>query len=274
MGALFGSLAALSIGLSDLFGRFVVNRRGPVVASVVVQAVGVLPSLAMLGLLASEFLAVDAMIGLASGVGLGLGLWAYLSGLAMSTAAVVSPIVATMSAVIPFAYALVRGAAASVWAVAAAAVAIGGLVLISASGRGRVANVAVGVRWSVISGFGYGFGLSVIIDASAESGAWPAVAQRIGALGFMVVVALRAKGGLPLFGVRLAGVAAGTFAALAAVWYLLGVQADPTPAVVTTSMFPAVTVVVGRLVFRDDVVARQWVGLAIVLVGVTGVVAL
>lgn len=273
MGALFGSLAALSIGLADLFGRFVVVRRGALVASVVVQAVGVVASLVMVGVIASELVGVDLLLGFASGIGLGLGLWGYLSGLSVSTAAVVSPIVATMSAVIPFGYALVRGAGASAWAIVAALVAVGGLVMISRP-SGRVANVAAGVRWSVISGLGYGFGLSVIIDASEASGAWPAVTQRIGALVLMTAIAVRTKGGLPLLGVRLAGIAAGVFASLATVWYLLGVQADATPAVVTASMFPAVTVVIGRFVFHDEVARTQALGLVVVLLGVTGVVAL
>ena len=266
-------MTALSIGLADLFGRFVVNRRGPLAAVVVIQAVGVVASLAMLPVIASEWVAADLLIGLASGLGLGLGLWAYMSGLAVSTAAIVSPIVATMSAVIPFGYALVRGADASTWAIGGALVAIAGLVLISASG-GRVSNVAAGLRWSAISGLGYGFGLSVVIEASEASGVWPAVAQRLGALGLMLVIVWRTNGGVQTLGVRLMGIIAGAFAALSTIWYLLGVQADTTPAVVTASMFPAVTVVIGRFVFGDEVGRRQLVGLVIVLLGVTAVVAL
>ena len=72
-------------------------------------------------------------------------------------------------------------------------------------------------------------------------------------------------------GVRLAGVASGVFAATSTVFYLLGVQADATPAVVTASMFPAVTVVVGRFVYHDDVVARQVGGIGLVVLGVIGV---
>jgi drug/metabolite transporter (DMT)-like permease len=273
VGALFGALTALSIGLSDLFARHVVNRRGAIVASVVVQGVGVAASLVMVTMIASELDAADLAIGFASGLGLGVGLWGYLSGLSVSSAAVVSPIVATMSAVVPFTYALARGASASGWSIVGAVVAIAGLVLISSSG-GRVANVAEGVRWSVISGLGYGFGLSIIIDASDEGGAWPAVTQRFGALVLMVTMALVKKGGLPLLGVRLTGLLAGVFAALSTVWYLLGLAADETPAVVTASMFPAVTVLIGRFVYHDTVTRLQVVGLAVVLLGVVGVVAL
>lgn len=272
MGALFGTLAALCIGASDLFGRRVVVRRGAIVATVVMQAVGVVASLLLLTVIASEFVVGDVVIGLASGLGLGVGLWAYLSGLGVSSSAVVAPIVATMSAVVPFAYAATRGADVSGRAVVGALVALAGLVLVS-SGGGRVANVAAGVKWSLLSGAGYGFGLSVIIDATEASGAWPAVAQRCGALVLIGVVAIRSGAGLPTGGVRLSGLAAGAFGALSTVCYLLGVQADATPAVVTASMFPAVTVVVGRVVYGDEVGRRQAVGVGVVLIGVVAVVA-
>lgn len=272
MGALFGALTALSIGLSDLFGRHVVNRRGAIVASVVVQAVGVVASFALVFAISSELVAADLAIGFASGLGLGIGLWGYLSGLSVSSSAVVSPIVATMSAVIPFGYALARGASASGWSIVGAVVAISGLVLISASG-GRASNVAEGVRWSIISGLGYGFGLSVIIDASDDGGAWPAVTQRLGALALVTAMAFVKKGGLPLLGVRVTGVLAGVFAALSTVCYLLGLAADETPAVVTASMFPAVTVLIGRFVYHDPVTRPQIVGLVVVLLGVSAVVA-
>ena len=273
MGALFGSLTALSIGLSDLFGRHVVNRRGPVIASVVVQAVSIVASAITLAFVSSELIGIDLLIGLVSGLGLGIGLWGYLSGLGVSSSAVVSPIVATMSAVFPYAYAIVRGADATGWSLVGALVALVGLILVSFGG-GPIANIAAGVRWSVISGFGYGFGLSIIMEASESSGAWPAVTQRVAALGLMVMVASRTGTGFALLGVRAAGIAAGVFAAASTIFYLLGVQADATPAVVTASMFPAVTVMVGRLAYRDSVSGMQLIGIVVALAGIAGVVAL
>ena len=273
MGALFGSLTALSIGLSDLFGRHVVNRRGAVLAAVVVQAVGVAASAIMLAFVASKLIAGDLLIGAVSGLGLGVGLWGYLSGLSVSSSAVVSPIVATMSAVFPFGYAVLRGADASAAALLGALVALLGLILVSFGG-GPLANIVAGVRWSVISGLGYGVGLSAIMEASEASGAWPAVTQRAAALGLMLIVAARSAEGFALLGVRAAGLAAGVFAGSSTIFYLFGVQADPTPAVVTASMFPAVSVVVGRVAFRDSVSRLQVIGIAVVLAGVSGVVAL
>lgn len=272
MGALFGGLAALSIGLADLFSRQIVNRRGPNVAAMMIQAVATLASLGMVLLIASRFVWRDLAIGALSGVGLAMGLACYLGGLARSSSAVVAPVVATLSAVIPFGYAVARGASSSPWAITGAAVAVAGLVMVTAGGE-AVANVGAGTRWAVASGLGYGFGLSVVIEATEASGAWPAVGQRAAAMLIMVLVMFRSEARFPLVGVRMLGIAAGVVAALSTVFYLLGVQADPTPAVVTASMFPAVTVAVGRMVFHDSVSRAQLAGLGVVLVGVTAVVA-
>ena len=273
MGALFGALTALSIGASDLFGRRAVAARGAVATAMAMQVVATLASLATLLVVSSRFDVRDVVIGAISGIGLGVGLACYFGGLARSTSTVVAPIVATLSAVVPLAYAVARGAELSVWSAIGAAVAIGGLLLITVGG-GRVAHVATGTKWAIASGLGYGVGLSIVIEASEASGAWPAVAQRAAAGLLMVVVALRSTGGIPtLGGVRVLVLVAGTFAALSTVFYLLGVQADPTPAVVTASMFPAVTVAVGRAFYGDTVSRKQLLGLFVVLIGVGTVVA-
>ena len=272
MGAFFGALSALSIGFTDLFGRHVVNRRGANIAALIIQCVAALVSFALVFVIAGEFVTRDVLIGAISGIGLGTGLACYLGGLSRSSSAVMAPIVATLSAVIPFGYAIARGAETSPWAVVGAIVAIGGLILITA-GRERTANVGAGVTWALISGLGYGFGLSVAIEVTDASGAWPAVSQRVVAFALMTVVVLRSKQTPSVAGVWSFGLAAGVFASLATIFYLLGVQRDATPAVVMASMFPAATVAVGRLIYGDSVSKQQIYGLGVVLIGVAAVVA-
>lgn len=271
MGLLFGALTSLAIGGADLFGRRVSNVSGPVVALVAMQFVALLTSLAIVAAVPAEYIAADIAIGLLSGVGLGVGAWAYLIGLEKSTSAVVAPLVATMSAVVPYGYAMFRGAAADPVAVAAAAVALGGLVAVT-FGAGRTAEIARGVRWGAGSGLGFGLGLAVIIEADEASGAWPSVGQRVSALAVMLAVAVRLRiDPRPAQGLRVTAVAAGVMAGLSTVFFLIGVQADAPSAVVTASLFPAVTVVVGRFVYGDSVLPRQVAGIAVVIVGVIGV---
>lgn len=268
MGIVFGLMTSLSIGLADLFGRRVVNARGPIVAGVVMQFLAIATSLVAVGVVDSAFSTRDFAIGLVSGLGLGVGLWAYFSGLERSSSAVVAPIVATMSAVVPYMYAVARGADPTLPALIGAGVAVAGLVVITMGG-GRVDHMAHGVKWGLLSGAGYGIGLSVVIEATDASGSWPAVGQRITAFLLMVVIArVSAIHSLPPSGLRLAAVLAGVLAGCSTIFYLLGVQADATSAVVTASLFPAVSVVVGRMVYDDTVLARQIAGIGAVLAGV------
>lgn len=275
MGALFGSLSALFIGFSDLFGRRVVGVSSATTAAVTMQFVAIFASLASMILVASAFGWRDVIIGALSGLGMGVGLATYYGGIARSSSTVVAPLVGVMSAVIPYGYTLLSGARPSGIAIGGATVAFGGLVLITAGkARGRAGFVRTGLIWGFGSGLGYGFGLSVIIEASSTSGAWPAVSQRIVAFLLMVAVARGVSAQVvPPVGVRISAVTAGVFAGLTTIFYLIGVQADAPPAVVTASMFPAASVAIGRIFFGDPVTRTQAVGIGIVLLGVAGVVS-
>ena len=271
MGLLFGLMTSLCIGGSDLFGRRVVNARGPLVAGVAIQFVAVFSALVATSIVPSTFSWDDALIGLCSGLGLGLGLLWYFTGLTHSSSAVVAPLVATLSAVIPYAYAVVRGASPAVVAAGGAVVALVGIGVITLGG-GRAHHVASGVRWGVASGLAYGVGLSLAIEVSDASGSWPATTQRVSA--FVMLAGVAIGSGLdpiPPRRLRVPAVVSGVFAGLSTVFFLLGLDADPTATVVTGSLFPVVTVVVGRFVYGDDLVARQVGGIGLVVLGVIGV---
>ncbi len=311
MGIVWGLATSFAIGFADLFARRVVHARGALVAGVSMQAVAIVTSLFAVVVVTSDFRADDLGLGLASGFGMGVGMWGYLGGLQRSSATVVAPIVATMSAVVPYLYAVARGASLSVLGLVGAVVAIAGLVVITGSatsarsrtgigrlrwaGAGRNARDPsdhgdphpaggddrlddrrrrrrAGVRWALFSGCGSGFGRSIVIDARSARGSWPAVGQRITAFA-LILVACRASGAdvLPPVGLRLAALVAGILTGLSTVFYLLGVEADPTAAVVTASIFPAISVLVGHVAYDDELDVRQGLGVVIVLVGVIAV---
>ncbi len=265
-------MTSLGIGLSDLFGRRVVSASSAVTAGAGMQLFAMLISIAAVAVVPSTFATSDLVLGGLSGFGLAVGLSGYYQGLTLSSSTVVAPLVATMSAVIPFVFAIIRGAEASGRAIVGAALAFVGLAVISSSGRSAT-NVAAGLRWGSISGLGYGFGLSIVVDVADESGAWPAVSQRLVACGFLALVALRFGHALrPPDGQTRNLAIAGAFAGLATVTYLLGIEADAPTAIITASLFPAASVAIGYLSYRDPVSRLQLVGLAVVLLGVIGVV--
>ena len=276
MGALFGLLASTAIGVSDLSGRRVVKHCHVLTAMVVVQASALAFSLAVAPLFGVTFAGGDLLRGLVSGLGLGTGLACYYTSLGRAGAAVAAPVVATLAAVIPFAYTTLRGHDPPLLAVVGAAVAFGGLGLVTAGGArdARGAQVRAGTAWALVSGLGYGVGLSVLVDLSDSSGLWPAAGQRLSAL--VLMLAMAAMRGLPPLPPRkVMGFAALTGLASASVtlFYIIGVWFDPPATVVGASMFPVMSVIVGRLAYQDPINARQGAGIAAAVAGVSAVVA-
>lgn len=272
MGAFWGSMAALGIGASDLFGRRVVNVSGPVTAAIIMQVFGILSAAGALLFVSSEFVWVDMGWGALSGLGLASGLACYYGGLTRSSSTMVAPMVATLSAVIPYVYTLVRGSEATTVAIAGAAIAFVGLAVIAA-GAIDASRLKVGLVWGVLSGFSYGFGLSVLVEASDDSGSWPAVSQRISAAAALCLVAVITSVAVwPTEGQRFNGALAGVFVGLTSIFYLIGLSVDAPPTVVTSSMFPVVSVLVGFAFFKDPVSRRQVFGIGVVLLGIAAVV--
>jgi len=273
MGAFWGSLAAIGIGVSELFGRRVVNVAGPLSAALLMQIVAIATSLVSVLFFASELGTVDMAWGALSGLGMASGLGCYFGGLSGSSSTVVSPTTATLSAIIPFIYTIVRGADLTLIAILGAAIAFVGLAIIAA-GSGDATGLRHGLIWGTLSGLSYGFGISVLVEVSDDAGVWPAVSQRVVAAIVLGIAAVVLKSNLmPPRGQRVNGLAAGVFGGLSSVFALIGLAIDAPPTVLTTSMFPVVSVIIGFLYFGDSVARRQVIGIALVLGGVAGVVA-
>ncbi len=273
MGALLGALSALSVGCSEMFGRKGSLVAGVLAVGVVSQGVAAVTAVVLAVAFSGEVLWPDLARGALSGVGFGVGMVTYLGGVLRSSSTVISPLVATMTVILPFGVAASGGEETTVLAVVGVGVAIVGLVFITVGGWAS-AGIRRGFLWGTTSGLGYGLGLAVLIDTSSASGPWPAVAQRMVAC---ILTALLAAGlrssPLPPKGLRWPPLLSGAFGGLASTFYVLGVQADAIPAAVTGAMFPAVSVAVGRVVFGDVVRPPQLLGLGLVLAGVVGVVA-
>jgi len=134
MGILFGVIASITIGLSDLFNRRVAIQASVPTVALSLQVFALVTALTSLLLVDSVFTWRDVAIGGASGVAMATALGAYYVGVTRSTATVVAPIVGVLSSVLPFTYTLATGATAGPLAVAGALVALVGLALISLRG--------------------------------------------------------------------------------------------------------------------------------------------
>jgi len=272
VGALFGLLAALSISTTELFGRRVTNEVGPIVAASITSLLAAVTALIIASLTDGSVIGRDLLLGGASGLGFGIGMSTYLHGVRVSSSAVVGPVSAALTALIPFGYAAVVAEAPGALGYAGAALAIIGLMLVTIGGSAAT-NVAGGLPFGTMSGLGYGLGTLVLINVSDDSGSWPVVTQRLAAFAAVAAFALARK--RPVFPPRqyaLPSLGAGLFAGLSSVLALIGLSVNAAAASVTITMFPAGSVIIGRVLFRDAVTRAQVIGLAIVIAGTIAIV--
>lgn len=272
MGALLGLLAAMSITTTEFFSRRITNEVGPLVAASAASLVATGVALVVALVTDGDPIGRDMLLGCVSGLGFGLGMVTYLQGVRVSSSAVVGPISAALTTLIPFGYAAVAESAPAAVAVVGAAAAVIGLVFVTVGGS-AASNVREGLPLGTASGLGYGVGTAVLIDASEASGSWSLVSQR--AIALLAIAAFALARRRPLVPPRrMAGdaTASGVFAGLSSVLLLAGLNANPAAASVTASLFPASSVAAGRFFFRDAVSRWQFAGLVIIIVGVGAMV--
>ena len=272
MGALFGLLAALSISTTEFFGRRVTNEVGPIVAASVTSLLAAVTALVIAVATEGSAIGRDLLLGGASGLGFGVGMSTYLQGVRVSSSAVVGPVSAALTALLPFTYAAAVAEAPSALGYGGAALAIIGLMFVTIGGSAAT-NVARGLPFGTMLGLGYGLGTIVLITVSDDSGSWPVVTQRLVAFAAIATFALaRKRPILPPRQYAPPALAAGLFAGLSSVLALIGLSANAAAASVTITLFPAGSVLIGRILFRDAVTRAQVIGLAVVIAGTVAIV--
>ncbi len=254
---LLGIFFSLAIGLSDFFGGFATRRSQALTVVVSAVLVGALTTPILMLFVDSEFLWQDIGLGALSGSTLGFALVLMYRGMAESSAAVVSPIVAVLSVLIQVGYDLATGATLPLLVVLGIAAGVLGLALATISPE-LGDRVLTGVRWALASGICFGVTLTVLGQTSAASGLWGAFSQRATAAVVLAVVA--AARGVP----RLVDRSLAKYAILSGFAGALGIAAFTSGAqrgslseiAVAASMFPAVTAVLSAMF--DDHPLRWW----------------
>lgn len=263
-----GIYFSIAIGVGDFLGAYMARRVHAFTAVLTYLAVGGGAGLVLLLFIDSAFLWRDVGFGAAGGLTVGFALALMYHGMAVSSAAVVSPVTAVVTALIPVAWDIGTGGDLAGLVMVGIVVALTGLGL-STFSPDLGEHVGRGVAWGLAAGVCFGVSLTFIGQTAIESGMWATVLQRFTA--FVVVGAVALVRGIPrlvprslwrpgLFGGVLTGTGVGAFVA--------GSQRGSLSEItVTASMFPAVTVVLA-VVFEDHPL-RWWqaIGLATVVTG-------
>jgi drug/metabolite transporter (DMT)-like permease len=290
MVTLLALAAALLYGSADFLGG-TATRKARLLSVLLVSSVsGAAVQLAAALVFGGPFRAAGIEWGLLAGTVGGIGLAFFYAGLAAGPMSVVSPVSALVSTVLPVGFAIAQGERPGAAVYAGALLCLAATVLVSSGAApnkfgadgDRPAAAGAGTSWRVRArGVGYGvasgaaFGMFFLfIRNGGESGAfWPVAAARCAGLAIFVLAALALRtppvtwrAGWLAFA---AAVGSGVIDASANLCYVLATRAGLFGlAVVLTSLYPGVTVLLARVLLRERMRRMQQAGLALAALGI------
>ena len=273
MAVLLALLAALSYGGGDFAGGLASRRAGAVQVLLVTTPVGLALIAVAAVLVPADPTRADLLWGAVAGLAGGAALPLFYAALAAGPMTVVAPVSALTAAVIPVGAGLALGDRIGVLALAGVVVCLAAIILVSLEPAALEASVhaPAGRRGLLLSlGAGVGFGLFFVLLSFAgdDAGLWTLVTARTVAIGTTVVVAV-ATGALSLRAARVRlTYAAAAGDALANVFFVLALEQGLLSLVaVITSLYPAGTVLLARLVLHEKLNRQRLVGLGLAAIG-------
>jgi len=285
--------AALLYGSADFLGGAATRRAALVKVLLTAGIAGVTVQVPAALLAGGPPRAVGIEWGLAAGAIGGIGLMLFYAGLAAGPMSVVSPLSALASTVLPVGVAITDGERPGPAVYAGVLLCLAATVLVSSGAdhsdatgpvngqprpNGTWARRLRGVGLGLASGSAFGLFFLFIRNGGETGALWPALAARCAGLVVFVAAALVVRtgpvgwrAGWPLFA---AAIGAGALDATANVSYVLATRAGLFgPAVVLTSLYPAVTVLLARLALRERMRPAQQAGLLLAAVGIALIAA-
>ncbi len=268
LSVVLAGLSAVSWGASDFAGGLA-SKTLPVRKVVFwSQLVGLVIAAGAAPVIGGDVGLADLGWGAAAGAMGAMGLLALYRGLAVGRMSVVAPLSAVAGALVPVVVGIGLGERPSAVALGGVAVGIPALWLVvgggGASGRGPS-----GVAEGLVAGVGFGLFFVFISRSAATSGLWPLVGARAASITVVAALALLAGEAAPPRRSRGVVLAAGAGDMAANIAFLLASRLgllSLTAAV--SSLYPAATVALARVVLAERLRRRQGIGLVLALVAV------
>ncbi len=263
LGILLGLTAALSYGASDFMGG-IGGRRTSVGAVLVAQQPFAL--VAIIGVWAvyrpSSPTAQALEWGALSGLGNSLGTIALYRGLTVGRMSVVAPLSGVLSALIPAVVGIALGERLPMGEAAGVVLAGPAIALVSLSPSPEVGRRS-GVWEGLAAGIGFGLLFVALDRAGTASGAWPLLPGQIVTVAVALPVGLwMSRNGPSRRRAVPYGAAAGGLSAVATLSFLTAAGHGKLAVVaVLTALYPAVTIILARVILRERWSRVQSVGL-------------
>jgi drug/metabolite transporter (DMT)-like permease len=281
MVAIFAFAAAVLYGTADFLGGAASRRASALAALSVTAPVGL--AVAVIAALAAggPIRLAGLWWGVAGGAAGGVGFIAFYAGLAAGPMSVVAPVSALVSTVLPVGVAVAQGERPGPAVVVGAAICLVAITLVSMEGTRPGSGPrapARGLGYALLAGLGFGLFLLFLRNAGTSGVLWPVAESKL-AGAVIAVAAAAATRTRPLWwGADRRGftmtLASGLFDATANACYVLATRAGLFGlAVVITSLYPGITVLLARLTLGERMRLIQRAGLALAAVGIVLITA-
>lgn len=272
MGSL-GIFLALTSGLvwgaADFTGGFA-TRRGHQFQVLAVSAAAGIVLLLVCALISHEPLpsAPSAAWSAAGGVAGAIGLACLYRGLSLGNAATVAPTAAVVTAIMPVLFSGLRTGWPHPAQLAGFIVAMAGIWLVArASGGDPISSQ--GLRLSLLAGIGFGSFLILIAQVQSDLVFVPLAVARVVTLITALVLLTLGRVARPSLAAHPLALLAGVLDAGGNVFYLFAREFTRLDvAAVLASLYPVSTVVLARLLLKEQITRTQWIGAAVCLVAV------
>jgi len=277
--------SALLYGAADFTGGLTTRRAGTIPVVILSQASGLILLALILPLLppASPSRA-DLLWGAAAGLTGGIGVALLYRALAIGIMAVVAPTTAVCAVAIPVVVSVLLGERPVPLAVAGIGLGIASIVLVSqqrsaeqpgSSQQSSSATHRSGVGIALASGVLIGFFFLTLARTRSEAGMWPILVARTVSVTLFGAVATAGRISIRM-PARMAALAivCGVIDMLANALYLLAARQGPLSIVVTlSSLYPASTVLLARIVLGERLNLLQVFGVGCALAAVVLIVS-
>jgi drug/metabolite transporter (DMT)-like permease len=277
--------SALLYGAADFTGGLTTRRAGTIPVVIISQASGMILLALILPLLPHASPSrPDLLWGAAAGLTGGIGVALLYRALAIGIMAVVAPTTAVCAVAIPVVVSVLLGERPVPLTLAGIGLGIGSIVLVSqqqtaaqpqshqaAPPRARRS----GVGTALASGVAIGFFFLTLAQTGSEAGMWPILVARLvsvtlfGAVAVVGRISIRMPAGMAAL-----AIVCGVIDMLANALYLLAARQGPLSVVVTlSSLYPASTVLLARVVLGERLNLWQISGVGCALAAVVLIVS-
>jgi uncharacterized membrane protein len=266
MAVLLGLCAAITYGAADFVGGLVSRRASAFAVVLISQLIGAPAIMALIPLFGGHYSPAAMWWGAAAGIFGGTGVVLLYRGLAIGRMAVVAPITAVLAAAVPVVFGLVTGERPAALSLLGVALGFAAVVLISSTPHDATqSRTRAGVVEAIGAGICFGFFFITLDRAPDASGMWPLLGARISAIALVAALVLITRASMTREPGTLRWIAtAGALDVTANVFYLSATRRGLLSIVaVLTSLYPATTILLARVVLSERLALMQIAGLAV-----------